>query len=97
MDKHRLVLTAGNLSVIDLFGLDEYAGDARTQFLNWWFLTYGAFDYAADLRGYARYSLRLGMIAGMKLPKEYRMSTLVIEHLNSAVEALRIERFDPGG
>jgi hypothetical protein len=52
VDRNRLVLTAGNLSVTDVFGLNEYAGDARTQFLNWSFLTFGAFDYAADLRGF---------------------------------------------
>jgi hypothetical protein len=52
VDRNRLVFTAGNLSVIDIFGLNEYAGDPRTQFLNWSFLTFGAFDYAADLRGY---------------------------------------------
>jgi hypothetical protein len=52
VDRNRLVFTAGNLSVIDIFGLNEYAGDPRTQFLNWSFMTFGAFDYAADLRGY---------------------------------------------
>lgn len=52
VDRRRLVLTAGNLSVIDIFDNNAYAHDARTQFTNWTFLTHGAYDYAADARGY---------------------------------------------
>lgn len=52
-DKHRLVLTAGNLSVTDIFDDNAYAHDARTQFTNWSFLTHGAYDFAADSRGYS--------------------------------------------
>lgn len=49
----RLVLTAGNLAVTDVFDPNSYAHDARTQFMNWAFLTHGAFDFAADARGYS--------------------------------------------
>jgi len=52
VDKRRLVLTAGNMPVLDIFNAVEYAHDPRTQFLNWSFLTHGSFDYAADARGY---------------------------------------------
>ncbi|WP_439891494.1 carbohydrate porin [Ralstonia sp. 25C] len=52
VDKRRLVFTAGNFSVLDVFDSVTYAHDPRTQFLNWSFLTHGAFDYAADARGY---------------------------------------------
>ena len=52
VDSQRLVVTAGDLAVTDLFDNNAYAHDPRTQFLNWSFLTYGAFDYAADTRGY---------------------------------------------
>jgi high affinity Mn2+ porin len=51
-DDKQLVLTVGNLSVIDLFDQNEFAHDPRRQFLNWSLVTYGAFDYAADARGY---------------------------------------------
>jgi high affinity Mn2+ porin len=53
VDKRRLVLTAGNLAVIDIFGNSAYAHDPRTQFLNWALTTYGAYDFAADARGYS--------------------------------------------
>lgn len=51
-DKRRVLLTVGNISPIDIFDNNAYAHDARTQFLNWALLTHGAFDYAADARGY---------------------------------------------
>ncbi|KWR85477.1 carbohydrate porin [Cupriavidus sp. IDO] len=52
VDKRRVVLTAGNVPVLDIFNAVEYAHDPRTQFLNWSFLTHGSFDYPADARGY---------------------------------------------
>lgn len=52
-DKHRITLTAGNLAVSDIFDGSAIAHDARTQFINWALLTHGAFDYAADSRGYS--------------------------------------------
>lgn len=52
-DSRRWVLTAGNLSVIDLFDGNAYSHDPRTQFLNWSVMTHGAYDFAADARGYS--------------------------------------------
>jgi len=47
-----VVLTAGNISVLDVFDALDYSRDPRTQFMNWSSLTYGAWDYPADARGY---------------------------------------------
>jgi high affinity Mn2+ porin len=52
VDKRRLTLTAGNVSVIDLFDANAYSHDPRTQFINWSIMTHGAYDFAADSRGY---------------------------------------------
>ncbi|QET02823.1 carbohydrate porin [Cupriavidus pauculus] len=52
VDKQRLVLTAGNFGVIDVFDQNPYGSDPRTQFMNWSFLAHGSFDYPADSRGY---------------------------------------------
>src|SRR5438105_10580585 len=52
IDSRPVVLTAGNFAVTDVFDRSNYSGDARTQFLNLAFTTHGAFDYAADTRGY---------------------------------------------
>lgn len=52
-DKHRITLSLGNMAVSDIFDGSAIAHDARTQFINWALLTHGAFDYAADSRGYS--------------------------------------------
>jgi high affinity Mn2+ porin len=48
----RLVFTAGMMSLLDVFDVNPYAHDGRTQFANWALLTHGAYDFAADTRGY---------------------------------------------
>lgn len=52
VDSRRLVLTAGNLAVSDIFDNNAYAHDARSEFMNWALLAHGAWDFAADARGY---------------------------------------------
>jgi len=69
----RVVVTAGIVSVLDVFDAVDYSRDARTQFANWASLTYGAWDFPADARGYTRglaleyitpaWSLRAGRFA----------------------------------
>src|SRR6266568_5114929 len=53
VDRRRWVLTVGNLSVLDIFDDNAFSHDPRTQFLNWSLMTHGAYDYAADARGYS--------------------------------------------
>ena len=48
----RVVLTAGNLAASDIFDANSQAHDARGQFLNWALVAHGAWDFAADARGY---------------------------------------------
>lgn len=54
VDRRRLVLTLGNFALTDLFDNNAFAHDPRTQFLNWTLMDYGAWDFAADARGYTR-------------------------------------------
>jgi high affinity Mn2+ porin len=51
-DVSRLTLTLGKISVIDIFDNNTYAGDPRTQFMNWAFVANEAWDYPADSLGY---------------------------------------------
>lgn len=53
IQSRRLVLSAGKLSVMDIFDGNAYAHDGRKDFLNWVNVAGGAFDYAADVRGYS--------------------------------------------
>jgi high affinity Mn2+ porin len=48
----RVVLWLGKFSVVDVFDTNDYAHDARADFLNWTALDTGTFDYAADAWGY---------------------------------------------
>lgn len=52
MARERITLTIGKISVWDIFDDNRYAHDARTQFMNWALVGGGAFDYAADARGF---------------------------------------------
>ena len=51
-DVSRLTFTLGKISVVDIFDNNTYAGDPRTQFMNWAFVANEAWDYPADSLGY---------------------------------------------
>jgi len=52
LPRERLTISAGKLAVFDIFDDNRYAHDPRTQFLNWAFVSAGAFDFANDAKGY---------------------------------------------
>jgi high affinity Mn2+ porin len=94
--KQRFVLTAGNLSVADIFDANQYSHDPRSQFLNWTLMTYGAYDYAADARGYTwgvageyiagAWSLRAGRFMQPKEPNQLALDTRMGRHYGDQVE-----------
>ena len=45
-------INLGKLSVADFFDQNSYSHDPRTQFMNWSLMSAGAWDYAANTRGY---------------------------------------------
>lgn len=51
-DISRITFTLGRFSAVDIFDTNAYAGDARTQFMNWGLVTNEAWDYPADVIGY---------------------------------------------
>ncbi len=53
VSSNRVVVTAGQFSTLDIFDDSKYAKDPRIQFMNWGNMTYLAYDYAADARGYS--------------------------------------------
>src|SRR5208283_5725912 len=42
----------GRFTVTDFFDTNKYSNDPRTQFMGWGVMYNGAWDYAADTRGY---------------------------------------------
>jgi hypothetical protein len=51
--KRRLVLVAGNFSILDFFDRNTVLGDLRQTFFSLGFLTYAAWDFNSDARGYS--------------------------------------------
>lgn len=52
MPKNRLRFVIGKYSLGDLFDNNAFANSPRTQFMNWALMNNGAWDYAANVRGY---------------------------------------------
>ncbi|UPY34992.1 carbohydrate porin [Sediminicoccus sp. KRV36] len=52
LPRERITITLGKFAVWDIFDDNRYAHDPRTQFMSWALVGGGAFDYAADARGY---------------------------------------------
>lgn len=97
--KDRVVLTAGNLAVSDIFDANSYAHDARSQFMNWALLTHGAYDFAADTRGYSvgaaleytrgDWALRAGRFELPKVPNGQSLDTRLFSHHGDQIELER--------
>jgi len=51
-DISRVTFTFGKISIPDLFDNNTYAHDGRLSFMNWALVDAGAFDFAADEKGY---------------------------------------------
>lgn len=92
----RLVLSVGNMSVLDLFDDNAYSHDPRTQFLNWSLMTHGAYDYAADARGYSRgvalewvhddWALRGGRFLQPREPNQQQLDSHFMRHYGDQLE-----------
>jgi len=52
LPERRFELRAGKMSVADYFDVNSVGSDSHLQFLNWTAVNDGAYDYAADTRGY---------------------------------------------
>ena len=52
LPRRRLQLRAGKFSMVDFFDVNGVGSDSHFQFMNWTVDNNGAFDYAADTRGY---------------------------------------------
>jgi hypothetical protein len=48
----RIELRVGKFSAVDFFDVNIVGGDVQHQFMNWTVVNNGAYDYAADTRGY---------------------------------------------
>ena len=96
VDKNRFVLTVGNFATLDVFDQNAYAKDPRTQFMNWGNMTYAAYDYAADARGFSwgfagewyqdDWVLRFGRMTGPRDPNMLQQDYQYFKHYGDQVE-----------
>jgi high affinity Mn2+ porin len=52
LSARRLEIRAGKMSAVDFFDVNSVGSDSHLQFMNWTIDNNGAYDYAADTRGY---------------------------------------------
>ncbi len=70
----RLTLTLGKFGLMDIFDDNAYSHDPRSQFMNWSLMGHGAWDYAADTKGY-----NYGVALQLKQPNYALNFALVME------------------
>ena len=96
VSRRRWVLTVGNLAVTDIFDDNRYSHDARTQFLNWSLVSQGAYDFAADARGYSwgialewyheDWALRAGRFLQPREPNQQSLDWRAFRHHGDQIE-----------
>ena len=94
--KQRWVLSGGFMSVLDIFDANSYNHDPRSQFMNWTLMTHGAYDYAADARGYSLgataeyitpdWSIRFGRFIQPKEPNQLDLEPRIGRHYGDQIE-----------
>jgi hypothetical protein len=92
----RIVLSAGNFSILDFFDHNSFSADLRRQFFNMAFLTYAAYDFAADARGYTYgavveiyfddFALRYGRIAPPRDPNQLSVDPRFFKYYGDQIE-----------
>ena len=96
VDSRRLVVRVGKFSVLDFFDKNSYSGDLRRQFLNMGFMTYAAYDFAADARGYTwglvseyfhdDWAIRFGHVATPINPNQLPIDTNIFTYYGQQIE-----------
>jgi high affinity Mn2+ porin len=95
-DSRRLVLAAGNFSILDFFDKNAFDIDPRQGFLSLGFLTYAAYDFASDARGYSygavaefywdNWAVRYGRITPPKNPNQLPVDFRLFKYYGDQVE-----------
>ena len=95
-DSRRLVFVAGNFSILDFFDTNAFDIDPRQGFLSLGFLTYAAYDFASDARGYSYggvgefywddWAVRYGRITPPKDPNQLPVDFRLFKYYGDQVE-----------
>ena len=84
------------MSVVDIFDSNNYSHDPRKQFMNWSLMTYGAYDFVADSKGYTKgvalelyyddWAFRLGRFMAPTYSNGSTLDGAMLEHYGDQVE-----------
>ena len=95
-DSRRLVLTAGNFTILDMFDRNSVSWDPRQNFLNMAFMTYASWDFPSDARGYSwggtaelfwdDWALRIGRITPPQSPNQLPVDFRIDKHYGDQAE-----------
>ncbi|HEX7478986.1 MAG TPA: carbohydrate porin [Polyangiales bacterium] len=96
VDSRRLVLTAGNFTILDVFDRNSVSWDPRQTFFNMAFMTYSSWDFPSDARGYSwggtaelywdDWALRVGRITPPQNPNQLSIDFRLDKHYGDQVE-----------
>ena len=95
-DSRRIVLIAGKFSVLDFFDKTAFDIDPRQGFLSIGFMTYAAYDFAADARGYGfggvaefywdNWAARFGRVTPPKNPNQLQIDFRLAKYYGDQLE-----------
>jgi high affinity Mn2+ porin len=95
-DSRRLVLVAGNFSILDFFDKNAFDIDPRQGLPGLGFMTYGAWDFASDARGYSYggvaelywddWAVRFGRITPPKNPNQLPVDFRLFKYYGDQIE-----------
>jgi high affinity Mn2+ porin len=85
----RLEIRAGKLSTADLFDVNGVGSESHRQFMNWAACSNGAYDYAADTRGYT-----YGLVVTLESPRvALRLGSMLMPTVANGIDLdLHVER-----
>ena len=102
-DSRRLVLIVGNFSILDFFDKNAFDVDPRQGFLSLGFLTYAAYDFAADARGYSwggitefywdTWAVRVGRVTPPQNPNQLPVDFRLFKYYGDQIEFEHNHRF----
>jgi high affinity Mn2+ porin len=96
VDSRRLVLTAGNFTILDIFDRNSITWDPRQTFFNMAFMTHSSWDFPSDARGYSwggtaelywdDWALRIGRITPPQNPNQLPVDFQLDKHYGDQIE-----------
>ena len=99
VDTTRLVISAGKFNTLDFFDDNSYSHDPRTQFQNFAIFSMGAYNYAADTKGFTvgvvaewyqdNWLLKAARLALPKVPNTADLDYSLSENYGDQVELTR--------